>query len=134
MDLSKFLMLLSLLTKLLLNSGSVSLLLHKGLSLSWSTHTTNVSDPASTKVTSKTLTWPGSHLLLQSRAHDVREQCEYIHAATFPMGFSYLNEVIQCLAYLILHSHIYIIHFCYKLNNRCSETAVSSSFTKFLFN
>lgn len=48
MDLSKFFMFLSLLTKQLLNSDSVSILLHKDLSLSWLTYTTNVSDPAST--------------------------------------------------------------------------------------
>lgn len=90
-----------------------------------------MSDPASTKVTIKTLTWPGSHLLLQSRMHEVKEQCEYIHAVTFPMGFRYFNEIIQCLAFFTPHSCIYIIYISNKLNSRCSETAVSGSFIKF---
>lgn len=97
-------MFLALLTKLLSISGSVSLLLQiKGLSLPWLPHITNVSDLASTEVTSKTLTWPGSRLLLQSRTQDVKERCEYTHTATFSMSFRYLNEIIQCLAYLTPH-------------------------------
>lgn len=47
-----------------------------------------MSDPASTKVTSKTLAWPGSHLLQQSRTHDVKEQHEYTLTATFSMSFN----------------------------------------------
>lgn len=124
-------MFLALLTKLFFKSGSVSLLLQIKRSLPWLPCVTNVSDPVSTKVTSKTLTLPGSHLLLQSRTHDVKEQCEYTHTATFSMSFRYLNEIIRCLAYLTLQSCIYIMYICNKLNSRCLETAVSSSFTKF---